>query len=184
MAYGLALNQAAKLLWPKGPSWLGLLFVPEGPIFARGTQICRKVYPSDFSLALGLRTDKQIAHADMLEVQMGQGADMGVSVVSPQEIKGKARRLMKLGYKQQVSSLPAPPGINEPKDWPQFLAQLRKRSQGIPIALKIMAGRVEEDLAFAIEHGFDAVILDGAQGGSHASHRLYKMISVFQVFML
>ena len=105
----------------------------------------------------------------MLEVQMGQGADMGSTVVSPEEIKGKARKLMGLGYNQQVSSLPAPPGIAKPEDWPEFMTKLRKRCNGIPISLKIMAGRIEDDLAFAVEHGFDAVVLDGAQAGSHAS---------------
>ena len=170
MAFGLALNQAVKIALAKGAKLAGTAVCSgEGPILPEERQYAGKYILQISRWPWGLRTDKQIAQADILEVQMGQGADMGVSMVSPQEIKGKARRLMKLGYKQQVSSLPAPPGINEPQDWPQFLARLRKRSQGIPIALKIMAGRVEEDLAFAIEHGFDAVILDGAQGGSHAS---------------
>lgn len=31
------------------------------------------------------------------------------------------------------------------------------------------AGRLEEDLAVAIDLGFDAIILDGAQGGTHGS---------------
>ncbi|NLO97884.1 MAG: FMN-binding glutamate synthase family protein [Peptococcaceae bacterium] len=170
MAFGLALNQGAKIALARGAKLAGTAISSgEGPLLPEERKHAGKYILQISRWPWGLRTDKQIAQADMLEVQMGQGADMGPSVVSPLEIKGKARRLMKLGYKQQVYSLPAPPGINEPKDWPQFLDQLRKRSQGIPIALKIMAGRVEEDLDFAIEHGFDAVILDGAQGGSHAS---------------
>lgn len=66
--------------------------------------------------------------------------------------------------------MPAPPGIETVEDWPVFMQNLRQKAKGIPIALKIMAtDRIEEDLAAAIDLGFDAIVIDGAQGGSHAS---------------
>ncbi len=170
MAYGLALSEEVKIAMATGAKMVGTAICSgEGPVLPEEQNAAGKYILQISRWPWGLRTDQQIAGADMLEVQMGQGADMGSTVVSPEEIRGKARKLMGLARNQQVSSLPAPPGINRPDDWPDFLQRLRQRSKGKPISLKIMAGKVEEDLAFALEHGFDGIVLDGAQAGSHAS---------------
>jgi glutamate synthase domain-containing protein 2 len=106
----------------------------------------------------------------MLEVQMGQGADMGTSRIDAVDVEGRARILGGLAPGEPAIALPAPPGVQTPADWPAFMQKLRQRANGIPIALKLMAtGRLEEELAMAIQLGFDAVMLDGSGGGSHAT---------------
>jgi glutamate synthase domain-containing protein 2 len=117
----------------------------------------------------GGRTDEQISAAAMLEVQMGQGADIGTALVEAAELAGEARILGGLPPDQPAIALPAPLGIMKTQDWPEFMKNLRPRAKGKPIALKLMAtDSIEEDLSYAIELGFDAVVIDGAQGGSHA----------------
>lgn len=99
---------------------------------------------------------------------MGQGADMGASVT--RAMYGKAHKLAGLAPGQPAISLPAPPGVEKLEDWPRFMSQLRQKANGIPISLKLMAtGRLEEELAVAIDLGFDAIVLDGAQGGSYGT---------------
>lgn len=170
MAYGLALSEKAKRALAKGAREAGTAICSgEGPFLPEERKEAGRYILQISRWPWGLRTDEQIAIADMLEVQMGQGADMGSVVVSPKDIEGKARKLMGLGRDEIVSALPAPPGITKPEDWPEFMRKLRQRANGIPISLKIMAGRIEEDLAFALEQGFDAVVLDGAQAGTHKS---------------
>lgn len=170
MAYGLALSEeakralarAAKILQTTTGSGEGP-FLPEERADAGKyvLQICRWQW--------GARTNEQISSADMLEVQMGQGADMGSVLVEAAELQGRAQVLGGLAPGQSPVSYPAPPGVQTPEDWPGFMARLRQRANGIPIALKLMAtGHLEEDLAVAVDLGFDAIILDGAQGGSHA----------------
>ena len=170
MAYGLALSEeakralarAAKILQTTTGSGEGP-FLPEERADAGKyvLQICRWQW--------GARTDEQISSADMLEVQMGQGADMGSALVEAVELQGRAQVLAGLPPGQPTASFPAPPGVQTTEDWPGFMANLRQRANGIPIALKLMAtGHLEADLAAAVDLGFDAVILDGAQGGSHA----------------
>ncbi|SCM82540.1 Ferredoxin-dependent glutamate synthase [uncultured Sporomusa sp.] len=171
MAYGLALSEEAKLALAKASKILQTAtnsgegpFLPEEPLLAGKfiLQICRWSW--------GGRTDQQIATADMLEVQMGQGADMGTSRIDAVDVEGRARILGGLAPGEPAIALPAPPGVQTPADWPAFMQKLRQRANGIPIALKLMAtGRLEEELAMAIQLGFDAVMLDGSGGGSHAT---------------
>lgn len=171
MAYGTALSERAKIALARASANLKTAtnsgegpFLPEEPGEAGKfvLQICRWSW--------GARTDEQIDSADMLEVQMGQGADLGVSVIEAAGFSGRARVLGGLEPGEPAVGLAAPPGIQKSEDWPVFMKKLRQRARGIPIALKIMAtGHLEEDLAIAVELGFDVVVIDGAEGGSHAT---------------
>lgn len=171
MAYGLALSDESKIALARASKTLQTAICSgEGPILPEEGQETDKYIMQISRWSWGGRTDAEITTADMLEVQMGQGADMGTVLIEASEIQGRAQELAGLTPGQDAISLPAPPGIQKPEDWPQFMKNLRQRAQGIPIALKIMATEsLEEDLAVAVDLGFDVVVIDGAQGGSHAS---------------
>jgi glutamate synthase domain-containing protein 2 len=142
----------------------------EGPFLPEEQQAAGKFILQICRWPWGGRTDEQIAVSDMLEVQMGQGGNVGASPIETQSIKGKARILAGLGPGEPVVSLPGPPGVQRPADWPPFMEELRRRANGIPIALKIMAtDNLEQDLLIAVQLGFDVIAIDGAEGGSHGS---------------
>jgi len=170
MAYGLALSEEAKRALARAAKTLQTTMGSgEGPYLPEERADAGKYVLQICRWQWGGRTDEQISTADMLEVQMGQGADMGSALVDAVELQGRAQVLAGLTPGQSAVSYPAPPGVQTPEDWPGFMARLRQRANGIPIALKLMAtGHLEEDLAVAVDLGFDAVIIDGAQGGSHA----------------
>ena len=171
MAYGIALSEEAKRALARAAKALQTSTCSgEGPFLPEERMDAGKYTLQISRWAWGARTQEQIDSADMLEVQMGQGADMGAVSIEAAEFQGRAQELSGLAPDEMAISFPAPPGIQKQSDWPGFMKSLRKRSKGIPIALKIMAtGHLEEDLAAAINLGFDAVIIDGAQGGSHAT---------------
>ncbi|WP_407313000.1 FMN-binding glutamate synthase family protein [Desulfosporosinus sp. SB140] len=171
MAYGIALSEEAKRALARAAKTLQTSTCSgEGPYLPEERQEAGKYTLQISRWAWGARTQEQIDSADMLEVQMGQGADMGAVIVEAVEFQGRAQELSGLAPDEPAISFSAPPGIQKQSDWPGFMKSLRKRSNGIPIALKLMAtGHLEEDLAAAIQLGFDAVIIDGAQGGSHAT---------------
>ena len=170
MAYGLALSEEAKRALARAAKTLQTVTCSgEGPYLPEERADAGKYVLQISRWQWGGRTNEQIASADMLEVQMGQGADMGSVLVEAVDLQGRAQVLGGLAPGQPAVSFPAPPGVQTPDDWPGFMASLRQRANGIPIALKLMAtGHLEDDLAVAVDLGFDAVILDGAQGGSHA----------------
>ncbi|MDQ7093674.1 FMN-binding glutamate synthase family protein [Desulfosporosinus sp. PR] len=171
MAYGIALSEEAKRALARAAKALQTSTCSgEGPYLPEERQEAGKYVLQISRWAWGARTQEQVASADMLEVQMGQGADVGSVAVEAIEFQGRAQELSGLAPDEPATAFPAPPGIQRPSDWPGFMKSLRKRANGIPIALKLMAtGNLEEDLAVAIQLGFDAVIIDGAQGGSHAT---------------
>ncbi len=171
MAYGLALSEEAKRALARAAKTLQTTICSgEGPFLPEERMEAGKYILQICRWQWGARNTEQIASADMLEVQMGQGADMGSVLVEATELQGRAQVLAGLTPGQPAVSYPAPPGILIPEDWPGFMAILRQKANGIPIGLKLMAtGHLEEDLAVAVDLGFDAIILDGAEGGSHAT---------------
>ena len=171
MAYGLALSEEAKMALARAAKQLRTVTCSgEGPFLPEEAQEAGKYVLQICRWSWGGRTDEQISYADMLEVQMGQGADIGTSTVEAKKLAGRAQQLGGLAPGQDALGLPAPPGVERPEDWPKFMKDLRKRANGIPIALKVMVtDNIEEDLDLAVELGFDAIVLCGAKGGSHAS---------------
>lgn len=171
MAYGIALSEEAKRALARAAKSLQTTTCSgEGPFLPEERAEAGKYVLQIARWAWGARTQEQIASADMLEVQMGQGADMGAVTVEAVEFQGRAQELSGLAVGELAISFPAPPGVQKPSDWPVFMKDLRKKANGIPIGLKIMAtGHLEDDLAAAIDLGFDAIVIDGAQGGSHAT---------------
>ncbi|VBB09734.1 aldolase-type tim barrel [Lucifera butyrica] len=171
MAYGLAMSDQAKIALARAATALETATCSgEGPLLPEEQEIATRHVLQIARWSWGARTDEQITAAAMLEVQMGQGADMGSVLIDAKELAGRARVLGGLTTGQPAVALPAPPGVQKLEDWPAFMQKLRQKAAGIPIALKLMAtDNLEEDLAIAVNLGFDAVVLDGAQGGSHAS---------------
>jgi len=171
MAYGIALSEEAKRALARAAKTLQTNTCSgEGPFLPEERTEAGKYTLQISRWAWGARTQEQIDSADMLEVQMGQGADMGAVSMEAVDFEGRAQELSGLAPDEPAIAFPAPPGIQKQSDWPVFMKNLRKKSNGIPIALKLMAtGHLEDDLAAALKLGFDAVIIDGAQGGSHAT---------------
>jgi methylamine---glutamate N-methyltransferase subunit C len=171
MAYGLALSEEAKLALARAANALQTAICSgEGPTLPEEVEEAQKYILQISRWSWGWRADAHVAKASMLEVQMGQGADLGSVFFEAAELEGRAQELGGLEPGQPAEALPAPPGITKPEDWPKFMENLRQRAKGIPIGLKIMAtNNLEEDLAIAVDLGFDVIMIDGAQGGSHAT---------------
>lgn len=173
MAYGEALSERARIALARAAKQVGTaLNSGEGPFLLEESQETEK-YIWQVSRSPFGRNPEAIARADMIEVQMGQGSRVGPQIIEPKTVKGKALKLMGVPEDQPIVMSAVIPGINTPWDWPSYVADLRKEAGGKPIGLKIMAGgRLEADLAVAIEAGFDVIAIGGAQGASAGSSPL------------
>ena len=172
MGYGVAVSEPVKIALARGAKEMRTATNSgEGPYLEEERREAGKYILQISRWPWGLRTDKQIAAADMLEVQISQGAHTGTYYLSPEEIRGKARKLMGLSRNQGISSLPAPPGVEKAEHWKSLVDKLRQRANGIPIGIKMMAtNKIEEDLAIAVDSGFDVIAVDGSQGGALISY--------------
>lgn len=170
MGYGAALSEEARLALARAAKTLGTAICSgEGPFLPAERQEAGK-YIWQIARSSWSRNPKAIAVADMIEVQMGQGARVGTHIHPPTGVKGKAQKLMQISPVEAAHSSAVIQGIKSPWDWLRYVDDLRQEAGGKPIAIKLMAGgRLEADLAVALEAGFDVVILDGAQAGTDGS---------------
>jgi len=173
MSYGVGLSEGAKRALARAAKQLGTATNSgEGPFLAEEREEAGK-FIWQISRSSWGHSPQGIASADMIEVQMGQGARMGAFTVEPNEVKGKAQKLMGISPVESVVTAAVIPGIKTPWDWSSYVSDLRKEAAGKPIAIKLMAtGALERDLAVCLEADFDVIVIDGAQGGSSGASPL------------
>lgn len=66
------------------------------------------------------------------------------------------------------------PGINSVDDLRNLVSELRTRSEGRPIGIKIAAGRIEKDLEFCVAAEPDFITIDGRGGATGASPAIIR----------
>jgi len=167
MGFGVGLSEEAKRALARAAKQLGTAISSgEGPFLQEERKEAGKFIWQISRTPWG-HNPQGIAAADMLEVQMGQGARMGPFTLEPSSVKGKAQQLMGISPTESVVTAAVIPGINTPWDWPKYVTDLRAEAAGKPISIKIMAtGGVERDLAVCLEAGFDVIVITGSQGGT------------------
>ena len=115
-------------------------------------------------------TDENLKKVDAIEIKIGQGTKPGMGghlpgeKVTPEiaEIRGK-------NPGDDIQSPSRIPGIETEADLKALVDELRSRSEGRPIGIKIAAGRIEADLKFALAAGPDFVTVDGRGGATGSS---------------
>ncbi|SFV06674.1 FMN-binding glutamate synthase family protein [Alicyclobacillus macrosporangiidus] len=111
--------------------------------------------------------------ADMIEVRLGQGANAGCgTLILPQDLTPDVAQ--DFGLPDAVNTgayIPAGvPEADHLRTLRMLVRDLRRVSGGAPIAVKLAAGHhLERDLAIAVRAGFDVIVVDGAQGGTHSA---------------
>lgn len=118
-------------------------------------------------------TDENLKTSDAIEIKIGQGTKPGMgghlpgSKVTPEiaAIRGKT-------VGQDIQSPSKFPEINSPEDLKTMVDMLKERSCGRPVGIKLAAGNIEKDLAFAVSAQPDFITIDG-RGGATGSSPLF-----------
>ncbi|MCB1283789.1 MAG: glutamate synthase-related protein [Microthrixaceae bacterium] len=115
-------------------------------------------------------TDSAIAQADAVEIKIGQGAKPGLGGLLPGEKVTEEIAAIRGIPPGRTSHSPSRfPDINSGADLAKRLTEIREVNPGIPIGIKIAAGRVTDDVAVAVDAGADYLIVDGLGGGTGAA---------------
>lgn len=120
-------------------------------------------------------TDENLQSSDAIEIKIGQGTKPGMGGHLPASkiteeianIRGK-----KMG--EDIISPSKFANINSKEDLKNFVSELRTRSKGRPIGIKLAAGRIEDDLDFATYAQPDFITIDGRGGATGASPKIIK----------
>lgn len=126
--------------------------------------------PNKYSL-----TDENLQNSDAIEIKMGQGTKPGMGGHLPgDKVTVDIASFRGVHPGTDVQSPSRFPGINTKDDLKALVDELRKRSLGRPIGIKIAAGHIEDDLAFIVYAGADYVTIDGRGGATGSSPKLLR----------
>lgn len=120
-------------------------------------------------------TDETLRNSDAIEIKIGQGTKPGMGGHLPgekvtQEIA--AARNKPVG--KDIISPSRFPGIDTKDDLKDLVSELRRRSDGRPIGIKIAAGHIERDLEYCVFAEPDFITIDGRGGATGSSPLLIR----------
>lgn len=174
MSFG-ALSAETKVALAKGTAMSGSVQESgEGGILpeerAAANKYIFEYIPNKYSV-----TDENLRNSDAIEIKIGQGTKPGMGGHLPAEKvtpEIAAIRNKPLGH--DIHSPSKFPEIRTKEDLKALVAELRNRSDGRPIGIKIAAGRIERDLEFCVFAEPDFITIDGRGGGTGASPYLLR----------
>ncbi|MBQ3736427.1 MAG: alpha-hydroxy-acid oxidizing protein [Candidatus Methanomethylophilaceae archaeon] len=174
MSFG-ALSKEAKVALAKGSAKAGAAMCSgEGGVLPEEMEASHcyifEYIPNRYSC-----TDEVFEGCDAVEIKVGQGTKPGMgghlpgAKVTPEiaKIRGKPEG-------QDILSPSRYPDINSPEDMRKLVDELRERSGGKPIGIKIAAGNIEGDLEFISKTGCDFITIDGRGGATGSSPGFLK----------
>src|SRR5699024_6201744 len=185
MSFG-ALSREAKVALAKGSAMAHTAMCSgEGGILPEEMQAADK-YIFEYVGNLYSVTPENLRNADAIEIKIGQGTKPGMGGHLPGEkVTEEISRIRNKPMGKDVIAPARFPGIETREDLKELVDQLRFASDGRPIGIKLAAGRIEQDLEFAVYAEPDFITIDG-RGGATGSSPLFlrESSSVPAVFAL
>lgn len=132
---------------------------------AAGSRYIFEVAPNKYLL-----TDENLTRAGAVEIKIGQGTKPGMGGHLPGEkVTDEAARIRGCEPGVGIASPSTFPGIHSIRDLREFVHELRVRSKGAPVGIKLAAGQIERDVAAAVRANADYITIDGRGGATGAS---------------
>lgn len=131
-------------------------------------------------------TDENLKSSDAIEIKIGQGTKPGMGGHLPgSKVTPEIAKIRNKPLGEDIISPSKFPGIDTKEDLKNLVEELRSRSEGRPIGIKIAAGRIEKDLEYCVFAEPDFITIDGRGGATGASPAIIRdSTSVPTVFAL
>lgn len=174
MSFG-ALSRETKIAMAKGSAAAGTAMCSgEGGILPEEKEAAYKYIfeyvPNQYSV-----TDENLKTADAIEIKIGQGTKPGMGGHLPGEkVTPEIAKIRNKPLGEDVISPSKFSDINNEDDLRKLVSDLRMRSEGRPIGIKIAAGNIEQDLAFCVYAEPDFITIDGRGGATGASPAIIR----------
>lgn len=185
MSFG-ALSREAKLALARGSAQAKTAMSSgEGGILPESLEASyRYIFeyvPNKYSV-----TDENLKLVDAVEIKIGQSAKPGMGGHLPgNKVSREIAAIRGFREGQDITSPSHFPDIRSKEDLKATVSNLRLRTGGKPIGIKLAAGHIEEDIDIALYAGVDFITIDGRAGGTGASPKVVKnAASVPTIFAL
>jgi len=168
MAYGFALSDRAKVALARGATLAGTATnTGYGPLLPEERAAAGHLI-LQYNLGHWSKDPETLKQADMIEIQLGQGALAGTGEIFKQDkMSKKLIRLLGLKPGENAVVHARLQEITTPYQLGYLVEELRETTGGVPVGIKIAVGNdLEKDMAHALEAGVDFITVDGAQGGT------------------
>ncbi len=174
MSFG-ALSQEAKVALARGAELAGTgICSGEGGMLPEEQAENSRYFYELASARFGWSFD-HLAKVQAFHFKLGQGAKTGTGGHLPgDKVRGRIAAVRALDEGTPAISPARDPNFDSLDDYRRFADDVRDRSGGIPIGVKLSAQHIEADLDAALEIGVDYVILDGRGGGTGAAPLLFR----------
>jgi glutamate synthase domain-containing protein 2/rubredoxin len=174
MSYG-ALSGDNKTAIARGAASVGVatssgeggIYEPE---FAAAGKYIFEYVPHKYSV-----TDDNLQKVDAIEIKIGQSAKPGLGGHLPgSKVTAEIAAMRGVAEGKDVVSPPAFEELNYPEDLKNLVEELRQRSNGRPIGVKLAANSLEADLEWIKFAKPDFLTIDGRGGGTGAAPKILK----------
>ncbi len=174
MSFG-ALSKESKTALAKGSAMAGTAMCSgEGGILPEEKAAAHK-YIFEYVPNLYSVTDENLKTSDAIEIKIGQGTKPGMGGHLPgSKVTAEIAAVRNKPMGQDVISPSKFPGINTKEDLKKLVDELRERSEGRPVGIKIAAGKIEKDLEYCVFAGPDFIPIDGRGGATGASPAIIR----------
>ncbi len=170
MAYGNAISFNAKMALAKASVLTGTADNTGGGPLLEEARAVADQYIIQYNKGFWSKTAPLLSQAEMVEIAIGHGAyDSAPVRISGQKVIG--------GFARRLGTLPGldivlesrVPEVEDLNDWKNLILRLKEVTGGVPIAAKFGGTHyLEQELDFITQGGIDAIVLDGAEAGTHA----------------
>lgn len=169
MSFG-ALSKETKIAMAKGSTAAGTAMCSgEGGILPEEKEAAAK-YIFEYVPNLYSVTDENLKTSDAVEIKIGQGTKPGMGGHLPgSKVTPEIAKIRNKPLGEDIISPSKFPGINNADDLRKLVNELRTRSEGRPIGIKIAAGHIEKDLEVCVYAEPDFITIDGRGGATGAS---------------
>jgi len=119
--------------------------------------------------------DENLQRVGAIEIKIGQSAKPGLGGHLPgHKVTAEIAKMRGRKEGEDIISPPAFSEIETPEDLKKLVDELREKSGGRPIGVKLAANRIEEDLEWVKIAAPDFVTIDGRGGGTGAAPKIWK----------
>jgi len=120
-------------------------------------------------------TDENLKNSDAIEIKIGQGTKPGMGGHLPgSKVTDEIAAVRGKPVGKDIISPSRFPGIEGREDLKKLVDELRERSAGRPVGIKIAAGHIERDLEVVCYARPDFITVDGRGGATGASPKFLK----------
>lgn len=175
MSFG-ALSREAKVALARGAAAAGTATCSgEGGVLPEELAEAGSRYIFEFAPLRYSVTDENLRAAGAIEIKIGQGTKPGMGGHLPGEkVTEEIARIRGRKAGEDIISPSTILGIECVSDLAELIDELRERSAGAPIGVKLAAGHIERDVAAALTAGADFITIDGRGGATGASPAMLR----------